>query len=86
MASFWSGPIYRSRKHEACHLIVTWIQEAWAQLDKELVFRLFKPCALILKYDGSKDKIIPHFKSGSVSIFRRCISLNPALAQQFDVY
>ena len=44
-------------------LIVTWILEAWVQLDKELVIRSFKLCALTLKNDGGED-IIYCFKSG----------------------
>ena len=46
------------------HLIVTWILEAGIRLDKELIIRLFKPCALTLKNEGRKDNIIHCFQSG----------------------
>ena len=46
------------------HLIATWILEAWAQLDKELVIRSFKPSVLTMKSNGSEDNINHCFNSG----------------------
>ena len=45
-------------------LIVTWILEAWNLVDKELISRSFKSCALNLKNDGSEDNMIHCFKNG----------------------
>lgn len=44
------------------HLVVTWMLQAWALLDKEFL-RLFKSCALPSKNDGNEDNIIHCFKS-----------------------
>ena len=44
------------------HFIVTWILEAWAQLDKKLIIRSLKLGTLTLKNHGSNDNIICCFK------------------------
>ena len=44
------------------HFIVTWILEAWAQLDKKLIIRSLKLETLTLKNHGSNDNIIRCFK------------------------
>ena len=54
----------RNMKPASRHLIVTRILESWTQLDEEIIIRSFKPCALVLKNDDSKDNIIHRFKSG----------------------
>ena len=42
----------------------TWILEASAQLDKELVIRSFKTCVLTLTSNDSENNIIHCFNSG----------------------
>lgn len=50
-------------KRTSRHLFVTWSLEPWAQFDKKLNIRSFKPCTLTLKNDGSASNIIFCFKS-----------------------
>ena len=44
--------------------IVKWVLEAWETLDRELVIRSFRSCALTVAPDGSEDDQIHCLKEG----------------------
>lgn len=44
--------------------IVKWVLEAWETLDRELIFRSFRSCALTVALDGSEDDQIHCLKEG----------------------
>ena len=44
--------------------IVKWVLEAWETLDKELIIRSFRSCALTVVPDGSEDDQIHCLKEG----------------------
>ena len=44
--------------------IVQWILKAWQILDKEIIMKSFRCCALSIQDDGSKDNEIGCFKLG----------------------
>ena len=44
--------------------IVQWILKAWSDLDKEIIIKSFRCCALSIQDDGSEDNEIVCFKPG----------------------
>ena len=44
--------------------IVKWVLEAWETLDRELIIRSFRSCALTVAPDGSEDDQIHCLKEG----------------------
>ena len=44
--------------------IVQWILKAWLDLDKEIIIKSFRRCALSMQDDGSEDKEAVCFKPG----------------------
>ena len=44
--------------------IVQWILKAWSDLDKEIIMKSFRCCALSIQDHGSKDNEIACFKPG----------------------
>ena len=51
-----------NKKAPPRRVIVQWILDAWGNLSKELIMKLFKCCALNLSLDDSKDALIHCFK------------------------
>ena len=45
-------------------LIIEWVLDAWSQLSKENITKLFKCCCLNLANDGMEDEFIHFFKKG----------------------
>ena len=55
----------RNMKAPPRRIIVQWILDAWGNLSKELIMKLFKFCALNLSLDGCEDALIHCFKENS---------------------
>ena len=48
--------------------IIVWILQAWSNLDREVIVKSFRCCALSLATDGSQDDEITCFKPGKTLV------------------
>ena len=62
------GPHTHTKEGNMCghplKQIVQWILKAWSDLDKEIIIKSFRCCALSIQDDGSEDNEIACFKPG----------------------
>ena len=60
------GPHIYIKQGPPLKQIAQWILKAWSDLDKEIIIKSFRCCALSIQDDGSEDNEIACFRPGKL--------------------
>ena len=81
------GPHIHIKQGPPLKQIAQWILKAWSDLDKEIIIKSFRCCALSIQDDGSEDNEIACFKPGkslSSGLERLKVAMSEAAKELVD--